>query len=447
MEIPQLVLKTFEKLKLEYKFYVVLELINKHYYVYRHESIWDKTTKKRKTKSEYLGKITDDGAFIKKSVSKEEKLLEASRAAIEAHGGRVLWPSTPEELQTGIFTNNEVDNELITMLSINARESIIEISKKLGVSESTTSHKIKKVEETFGIKYTIDATLERFHRYQFIATVKFVGERPNPIELKNLLVADPRIRLALSTRGVYDLFLFIFVNDPLEAEEIVYKLRSTPLLAGHKAKWNVTYHSQSHGFIPLRDEFFDLVKERVWKRSRESPRKQPGQFFYREYATLRELSQNSSVPFNYIDEKYGLKHGSAQHTYHKLLEDGTIRSTTITMNKPPVKDTAVIILKQEDIGEFNKYKKEFFKFRLADENVLLNKFIFSGDIGSPYGLLLIAPLYKDGDLEKLEADIMKMAKGAKLQTSVISNILIGNLGFRKIESKHTHLYKRLQEND
>ena len=100
---------------------------------------------------------------------------------------------------------------------------------------------------------------------------------------------------------------------------------------------------------------------------------------------------------------------------------------------------------QIDIGEFNKNKKEYFKYRLADENTPLNKSIFSGDIGSPYGLLIIVPLYKDGDLEKLETELEQVAKGTKIQTSIISNILVGNLGFRKIESIHTHLYKRLQE--
>ncbi len=453
--IPIAVKTAFESLKKEYKFFIVLRNLNHRYYVYRQTARWDKNEKKVKNKQEYLGKIDERGKFVKKSAFKIIDVASA-KAVIEAHGGEVNFRvgSKQNESDYGIGTDfNEADNTILKLLSSNARESVAEISKKINLSESATSSRIKKLEERLGIKYTIDLTLDKFHLYRFVAIAKF-EERPDFKEVKKLLAEDARIRLVLSARGAYDLFIFMFVKEPLEAEEIVYKLRSHPLLAKYKGQWYVSYHSQSYGFIPFRDEFFDmLIREKlVWKRTKDKetqewPKRLPGQLFYSEYATLRALNQNSSTAFNIIDEKYKINFGSSRETYHKLLDSGSIRSATITMTKPPVKDTAIVILEQTDIDEFNKHKKDYFKYRLAEENTLLNKFLLSGDLGAPYGILIVIPVYKNGDLDKIEKELAEVARGTKIHISLISDILVGNLGYRKIESKYTHLYKKLQEEE
>jgi DNA-binding Lrp family transcriptional regulator len=446
MDVPKAVFDAYVSLRAQYEFYVALEHINGKYYVYRHKSIYDKEKKKRRTESEYLGKITEEGAFIKKSASKEEKNLEIAKAIIEFYGGKIEWQETNDKEE--LFTSSEIDNKILMMLSNDARESISNISRAVGLSDSATAKRIRNLEERYGIRYTIDSTLERFHYYQFIATATFIEEKPDYLRLKPLFEEDPRIRLVLCARGAYDLFIFMFAKDPLEAEDIIYALRSNELLAGYKVLWNVTYHSQAYGFIPFRDKFFDLVGKNVWRRTKETPRKKPEQFFFREYVTMRELNQSSKVPFNQIDQKHHLKEGSARYTYNLLLEreNKSELRPTIIMERPPVKGTAVFTLEQIDIGSFNKNKKDFYRYLLLDsKNEPLNKFLFSGDIGSPYGVILIAPLYKNGDLERLENELLQVAKGTKIMTSMVSNILVGNIGYRKITPSLTRMYKRLQE--
>lgn len=444
MDIPAPVKRTFARLGAGYNFYIVLKQINGHFYVYRQKSVWDKAKKAQRIESEYLGRITREGAFLKKSYSRKEKDLEMAKALIESSGGRISWSAadTQHDLDLAI---DPVDETILVELSGNARESMAKIGSKVGLSESAVSNRIRNLEERYGLRYTLDATLERFHHYQFVATAKFDGDKPDYTELSKLLEKDPRVRLVLSTKGAYDLFIFMFAQGPLEAEDTIYKLRSTPLLERITATWNVTYHSQSHGFIPFRDKFFELVRDRVWRREKGSARKGTDQFFFREYATLSELNQNSRMPFKLIDEKHSLKGNSARYTYEKLMESGSVRNATITMDKPPVKGTAVFVVEQVNIGDFNKSKADLFKYRLSDEGLPLNKFIFSGDMGSPYGLLLIAPIYENGDLEKLESELLQTAKGTRVKTALVSDILLGNLGYRKLEGTRTHLYKRLQE--
>lgn len=173
MKISDAIERTYLKLREEYDFYIALEFINGNYYVYRHKSLYDKATKKRKTESEYIGKITREGAFVKKAATKGEKRLEEAKAIIESYGGKVSW-SAIEEDRESIITDTGIDSGILTELSGNARESTSNISKKLGVSESAIANHIRNLEEKFGIKYTIDMTLEQFHHYQFIAMARFI---------------------------------------------------------------------------------------------------------------------------------------------------------------------------------------------------------------------------------------------------------------------------------
>lgn len=113
------------------------------------------------------------------------------------------------------------------------------------------------------------------------------------------------------------------------------------------------------------------------------------------------------------------------------------------MERPPIKGTAVIVLQQININKFNKTKKDYFKNIIEETNRPLNKFIFSGDIGSPYGVMLIAPIYQEGDLEKLEDELERKVKGIRIKTAFVSDILTGNLGFRKIDNRKTRTYGRI----
>ena len=114
------------------------------------------------------------------------------------------------------------------------------------------------------------------------------------------------------------------------------------------------------------------------------------------------------------------------------------------MQNPPIKDTAVtavFIIKQLNIKRFVEYRKEWLLNVLNDDEKLLNKYIFEGDLGSPYGLIHIAPSYKDGDMESTEQNLNSSTKGVEIETSIITKFLVGNLSYRKLDIKEPILYK------
>ncbi len=438
-EIPEKVKGTLQKLKEKQKHYIHLKIKDGSYYAFEITSRWDPLKRRTKSISLYLGKIDSNGEFTSPLRRKQE--LKGISTLDEYISYKEKFEEQAEKFQI----ESAYEPVILEALSTDAREGIAAMSKRLNMAYNTVHYWIKRLESKYGIRYTIDYRfLDNFNLYKFLVVARFKNGRPDADTVRKLIKNEPRIQLGLWTRGSYDLFLFVLASKPFEVESMVYKLRSDPALAKYPSYWYSSYYTQGHGYIPLRDEFFDLIKTRVWQRTKETPRKGPMQIFKREYATMRELNSSGLLEFNKIDEKYNLKSGSAQYTYHQLLKHESLLGITITMSSPPIKDIAVIMMPQINMKKFNLHKTEYFAEVISDENTPLNKYIFEGDVGSPYGVMLIAPLYKEGDLELLEHGLNAI-KGVKVQSSVVSETLIGSLGFRKIDLTKSWIYKAAAE--
>jgi DNA-binding Lrp family transcriptional regulator len=386
----------------------------------------------------YLGKIERSGRFVepvrKKNSTRDIKNLDEyiqKRKRIELGEEKEAFESEYEPL-------------ILKELSTNPRDGIAAISKRLGLPYQTTLYWIRKLEKKYGIHYTLEPIfLNKFGFFRFFALAKFKDRRPNITELRKLLESKPQVQAAFLTKGSYDLFIFFLAEDPISAEDFIYEIRSDAALADYPAYWHSSYYTQGIGYIPLRDSFFDQLEKRVWRRSKDQPRKQRDQIFLREYATLKELNSNGMIEFSKIDEKYGLKNGSARYTYRRLLDDKLILRITIAMDSPPIKDTAVFVAEQINLGKFNKNKENFLREELADEGKPLNRYIFAGDIGSPYGIILIAPMYDSLDFDIAEQRLWDTVKGARIKASILTTMLVGRLCYRNIYTEKTWLYKSL----
>lgn len=222
-------------------------------------------------------------------------------------------------------------------------------------------------------------------------------------------------------------------------------LRNSEAFASYKSIWSVSSLLITYGFLPLRGEFFNVIKEKVWHKSKETLRRLPNQLLEREFIVLKELTLNGIKDFTEIDNSYNFSPGTAQYTYHKLFERGIIRRITITMNKPPIKYIAILHLDQVSMNLFAKTRKDLFIDRVGATKTPLNKYILTGDYGSPYGIVIFAPIFENNGLEVLEENLREKVKGVKIRSVVITNILVGKLGFRKFDNKYTKSYEVLKE--
>jgi len=87
--IPVDVMKTFEKIKREYRIYAELKVINNTFCVYKATSKWDKEEKKVRKITEYLGVITSEGEFKKKIP--RDAIRETEREIFEFGNGYIAY--------------------------------------------------------------------------------------------------------------------------------------------------------------------------------------------------------------------------------------------------------------------------------------------------------------------------------------------------------------------
>jgi len=437
MRLPEKVEETLEGLKKEHKHTVVVKFIRGGFYAYEAYTKWDKTLKRQRSYALYLGKIEMDGS-----------LIPPHRKTHRTSGVRTingyLRNRTAEAIEKMRLEENEQNIRIISALSTNARASYEEIASKAGILPQSVRYRVKQLEKMYGIKYITDAyAIFNLGFYRYIITIKFKGKKPDSAAIKKELEKESRVQLAMLTKGDFDVFIYTLFENPVELENWVYKLRQTNTFANYRAFWNVSYALISHGVIPVRDEFFDLIKDRVWHRTKETPRKHEGDIFYRQYAVLKALNTNGKKKFNEIDKEYGLKPGTADYTFHELVEKEVIRRVTISMLNLPIHYLAIILIKQTNIKRFVDNRKEYFLYRLKDRGLLTNRVSIIADVGAPYGIVSIIPIYNDSDLEKTEEDLKHILKGTIPKSTIITNILFGNIVLNKLETKEIPYYNVL----
>ena len=438
-QLPEKVAETLTELKKKHPHSLSVKFIRNGYYVYEEYTKWDRLLKRRISYGIYLGKIEEDGKLVP---PRRKNQRTAGIKTIEGY----IKNRDKEAAEQNKAVENDENIRILSALSANARISMEEIGKKVGLLGQTVNYRVKNLEKKYDIKYTIDTYAAfNFGFYRYLITVKFKDRKPNLEEIKKALEKEPRVQLAVLAKGEFDLLIYVLFENPTVLEDWLYALRKDEIFSAYRSVWNVSYFLIGHGVIPLRDEFFDIIKERVWHRTKETPRRKHGEIFQREYAVLRALNKNGIEKFNDIDREYGLRKGIADYTFHELVDKNVIRRVTISMQNLPIRYLAVIRIKQVNMKRFVETRKDYLLYSLKDSNTITNKFSIVGDIGSPYGLFFILPIYNDGDLEKIEEELKNIIKGVKVDVTIVSSVIFGSICLNKLDTKHINEFNMLKK--
>ncbi|MCL5675476.1 MAG: AsnC family protein, partial [Candidatus Marsarchaeota archaeon] len=150
-ELPEKVSEAFYRLKENSSFRIVLQKRNGHYYVYRATTWWDKQEKKVKSSQQYIGRITEYGAFIKRAEEYEKSELDRAIAVLKAHGAVVSFSGekTVETVGHQYAKQNigeeisEVDKKILMCLSMNSRMPMSKLAGIVGISEQNAYYRVK----------------------------------------------------------------------------------------------------------------------------------------------------------------------------------------------------------------------------------------------------------------------------------------------------------------
>lgn len=438
-KLPEAVLELVERLKAKSKHHIEVKVIGSGYYIY--EYTFENSSGIQKKISFYLGKADSNGTFSEA----RHRFLKTRAKSLNEYLESEENSSRPSEVAELIYPDS-LDKDILKELSMDARASAYAIGKKIGLNPSTVEYRIKKLERLYNIRYTIELRPGTFGFERYFITIRFLRGSPRQEDLKELFGKEPRIQFMATLSGYYNVLIYLLAEDNVTLENILYGLRGSPVFKSCQAIWNIGYTSESETwFIPFRDEFFDLMKEKVWHRTRETPRRAKDQLLESEYAVMRELNHDASIKFTEIDRLYGLKSGNAYYTFGRLLERDTIKRSTIVLGYLPTRYIAFLYVVQKDIVLFNSNRQEYLSKIIEESEHPVDKYAQVEDVSAPYGFILLAPIFDEGELEKLQDEIKSTAKGTSLRTSLIIRVLLGSLGYRRFDMKESMTYKRMLE--
>lgn len=448
LKIPRQVTKAFDDIRKKYPSYTVLKRINGQYYVYSQKGMWLKEERKTKTISEYLGRITDEGLFIRKKLSAKDD-LENAKAIIAERGGEIVWHAKPgseeaENVQQEV-TAEKLDLRILTALSMNARMSSSKLAKLAGIGSQVAYRRVKALEKKFGIRYILETDMEKLGFLQYLILIKFEGEKPSIEELRRTFEDEYRIQFAATTTGEYDVVMFFIDENPLKADDDLRELRYREPLNKYKAFWYMVYFAQVFSFMPLRDLFIEhVLKERVWHRTKENPKIDKNQLRYREFLILKELNSNSVGDLSDIDEKHKLSKGTSRYTYNLLKARGIIVRPTITLTNLGLKYIGLILISNLDYKkiEENRYKS---LLDILEYGKVVNRYSLSGNVGSPTGAIRFLPVTEDGYIDKIVANVERELQGSMVRSLIITDVIVGSLCYRRFDNTYSRQYRTLVE--
>ncbi|MEM3839173.1 MAG: AsnC family transcriptional regulator [Candidatus Micrarchaeaceae archaeon] len=446
---PKRIYEAFQSLKGQYD-HIYLKCLNGNYYVYRQTYEWRADQRKSRTISEYIGRITSSGAFVKRIVSYKNE-LEKAEALIVAHGGKIIWSDKDigEKESVNVQAKQEIrlkdtDHKILMALSMNARMPITKLARFAGLSKHAVYSRVKALKTKLGIKYKLEFNVEKLGYLRYLVLVKFESAVPALEEIAKVIAEEPQIQFAATTKGEYDIVMYIIDENPLKAYDNLIKLRQKEAFSKYKAFWTFTYFAQSYSFIPVRGIFIDQVlEERVWHRAREASRRHEGQLRQTEYMVLKELNEDSSRSFAYIDQKCKLNKGAARYTYNELIKNGIIERPTISMAKLPFKYIGILLVQNIDYKAITENRYKY----LLDEieyGPIANKYCLSGNIGAPNnGVISFLPVLEGGSIERYAKNIENELQGSICKSLVVTWIITGELCYRRFDNDYSRQYKLL----
>ena len=302
--------------------------------------------------------------------------------------------------------------------------------------------RVKNLEKAWHIHYLPEIDLNKLGYTTYLILIKFTNGTPSMGEMKSTLEKNPRVQLALSTKGESDLMVFFLTEMGENARFNISKARED-LFPNYDAEWMSAPVYPTYGFIPVNEKFFDVLKARVWNRSKEVPRQPEDSISNNEYSLLLELSKNGAIDFSEVDKKYGFDNGRAQYAYHKLKKKGIIRRITASITGLPMKYLAVLYAKEVNGNSWEESRPLLLAHIIKETKRPINQYALVGDTGIPNGGIFMFPVFDEKDLEIEEKELFSIMKNAKITTSIVTSSFAGSLCFRKFDNMYSRQYSRL----
>ena len=441
------IINTFNVIKKEYD-HCYLKKINNNYYVYKQRYTWHKEKRKSMTISEYIGRITIDGKFIKKVTSYKDE-LEKAESIVTSYGGKIIWEKNEHIREAKhieyIEDVKKSDLKLLTAMSMNSRMPASKLAELTGLNEQTTYSRLKVLENRLDIKYILEIDVEKLGYIKYLILIKFEDKIPTIEELRKTIEDEYTIQFAVTTRGRYDVVMYVIDKDPLTANNNLFRIRTKPNIRNYRAQWNLIYFAEVYSFVPISNEFVEnVLKDSVWHRTKESPRPNREQLKYREWILLKELNKDSVTNFSFIDDNFSLPKGTSRYAYDELRNKRIIVRPTISISSLPMKYIGIIMIENIDEDKIQEHRYKYL-LEIIKYDEIVNKYSLMGNIGAPNGGIMFFPVTENESIDEIVERIDDELQGSKVSSLIVTEIIRGSLCYRRFDNAYSRQYGRLRE--
>ncbi len=447
--MPENIEKAVERIRKEYGHYVEAKMLRGRYRLFQATSVYNKEKGRSDKVTKYLGWFTDDGIFIPaehrdertKELKEIEKQEKERLSALPDSQNEPGMKKADEGIRKKETERHERD--ILRALSMDARKTIPELVKITGIKDTAVAYHLRNLERRYDIEYVLEIDIERFGYVDYVAFGKFVDKKPALNLMKGELESYPYVQAAMITKGEYDIVVLLVAESNSSARGTLYDFTRS-VMSSYDIEWTMSpAYFSGLGFIPLRKEFFNVLKEKVWKRTRESPRPEHDQITEIEYNVLMAMNKNAAADFASIDREIGVDRGRSNYVYHRLINRGMIKRATINMRNLPSRFDTLFILNTINIDNWSKGRERFMLELIKENELQVDTYSFICDIMSPKGVLLMAHVFKDQNPGAIAERLIGDVGGARIYEIIVTDIIVGSVNSRLSDKIRTGQYEIL----
>ncbi len=447
--MPENIEKAVERIRKEYGHYVEAKMLRGRYRLFQATSVYNKEKGRSDKVTKYLGWFTEDGVFIPaehrdertKKLNEMEKGEKERLTALHDSQNEPDMNRADEGMRRRETERHERD--ILMTLSMDARKTIPELVKITGIKETAVAYHLRNLERRYGIEYVLEIDIERFGYIDYVAFGKFIDKKPAVKQMKEELERYPYVQAAMITKGEYDVVVLLVAESNSNARGALYNF-TREVLSSYDIEWTMSpAYFSGLGFIPLRKEFFEVLRDKVWKRTKETPRPEHDQITEVEYNVLMAMNKNAAADFASIDREIGAERGRSNYAYHRLIDRGIIKRATINMRNLPSRFDTLFILNTINIESWSKGREKFILELIKESGLQADTYSFVCDIMSPKGVLLMAHIFKDQNPDTIAERLIGEAGGARIYEIVVTDIIVGSVNSRFSDKLKTRQYEIL----
>ncbi|MCL5786736.1 MAG: winged helix-turn-helix transcriptional regulator [Candidatus Marsarchaeota archaeon] len=424
-------------------------MLRGRYRLFQATSVYNKEKGRSDKVTKYLGWFTDDGMFIP-AEHRDERTKELKEMEKENRERLSALQDSQKEAETKIVDEGirkreteRHERDILRALSMDARKTIPELVKITGIKETTVAYHLRNLERRYDMEYVLEIDIEKFGYVDYVAFGKFLNKKPVLNQMKEELEKYPYVQAAMITKGEYDIVVLLVAESNSNARGALYDF-TREVLSSYDIEWTMSpAYFSGLGFIPLRKEFFEVLKEKVWKRTREKPRPEHDQITEVEYNVLMAMNKNAAADFASIDREIHTERGRSNYAYHRLIDRGIIKRATVNMRNLSSRFDALFILNIINIDSWLKGRERFMLDLIKENDLQVDTYSFACDIMSPKGVLLMAHVFKDQNPEAIAERLIKDTGGARIYEIVVTDIIVGSVNSRFSDKIKTRQYEIL----